>query len=198
MERKDAEDEIRFIIGRIMTSKRVAEMMKLLASHDECTFRHSLNVAYITGQLCMQMDFKDDETYEITKGALLHDVGKVRVPIEIIQKCGSLSMEEFGLVKTHSIQGYQMLKEKNFSDVVCETALYHHEKRDGSGYPYGLVSEKIPIHAKIVGIVDAYDAMTAERSYKPAYTGDFTLDALKNMQCYSDNLIGLVEAVMAR
>ncbi len=198
MERKTAEDEARILISSLSAEKNVAELMLRIRDFDYTTFRHSLNVAYIACQACMQMMLSEDLLQQISLGALLHDVGKTCVPAEIIKKGGCLSPDEFVEIKKHPQYGYDILKERGFSDIVCEIALYHHEKKDGSGYPKGYIENSIPHHAKIVAVIDAYDAMTSERSYKHAYNGQFTLNSLSSMGGYSSYILNVVDAVSAR
>lgn len=198
MERKTMEDEARILIGGLMSDPKVSELMYRIREFDYCTFRHSLNVAYITAQACMSMELSEELLNQITLGGLLHDVGKTCISPDIIKKGGCLNPDEYAEIKKHPQYGYDILKGCGFSDIVCDIALYHHEKKDGSGYPKGFIETKIPHHAKIVAVIDAYDAMTSERSYKHAYNGQFTLNSLSSMGGYSSYIIDVVDAVSAR
>ncbi len=198
MERKTVEDEARILIASLMTEKEVARLMHTIREFDYCTFRHSLNVAYITAQACMSMELSEELVNQITLGGLLHDVGKTKVPAEIIKKGGCLNPTEYEEVKKHPQYGYQILSKLGFSDIVCDIALFHHEKKDGTGYPNGFIKNEIPHHAKIVAVIDAYDAMTSERSYKHAYNGQFTLTSLSSMGGYSSYILNVVGAISAR
>lgn len=198
MERKTAEDETRILIASLMTDAKVSELLHRIKDFDYCTFRHCLNVAYITGQAVIQMGLDETLLTQITLGALLHDVGKIKVPQSIIKKGGCLNPEEFAEVRKHPQYGNEILREHGFPDIVCEIAYLHHEKKDGSGYPTGIIGKEIPHHVKIVAVIDAYDAMTSERSYKHAYDGKFTLDSLSNMGGYSSYILDVVDAVSAR
>jgi len=97
---------------------------------------------------------------------LLHDIGKIGIPTEILLKPGKLNEEEFEIMKQHSIYGKEILSPIEFLGDVPYFVLYHHEKLDGSGYPYGLTADEIPLGAKIIHVADAYDAMTTDRSYR--------------------------------
>jgi len=116
--------------------------------------------------------FSPKEIRIITEAACFHDIGKIAIPDSILLKQGALTNEEFNLMKTHTTHGYDMAKkittnaDPTYRKHCCDIALYHHEKFDGSGYPQGLVGERIPLSARVVAIADCYDAMVSERSYK--------------------------------
>ena len=108
------------------------------------------------------------EQEEIFQAGLLHDVGKIRVPAEIINKPGRLTDEEFDQVKIHPVTGYHILHEISEDSLIAISAKYHHERYDGKGYPNGLQGGQIPEIARILGVADSYDAMTSNRSYRDA------------------------------
>jgi HD-GYP domain-containing protein (c-di-GMP phosphodiesterase class II) len=107
--------------------------------------------------------------------AHLHDAGKVAVPTEILSKPGKLNEYEFGLIKAHTQVGYEILKTIEFPWPVAETALQHHERLDGSGYPAGLAGDQIILEARIVGVSDVVEAMASHRPYRPALGVDKAL-----------------------
>ena len=111
--------------------------------------------------------------------ALLHDIGKIGIPDAILNKPGKLTDEEYEIMKTHVIRGGEILKDFTMIDNVNVGALYHHEKYDGSGYCHGLKGEQIPLDARIIGIADAFDAMTANRVYRKQMDLDFVIEELK-------------------
>ena len=111
--------------------------------------------------------------------ALLHDIGKIGIPDAILNKPGKLTDEEYEIMKTHVIRGGEILKDFTMIDNVNVGALYHHEKYDGSGYCHGLKGEQIPLDARIIGIADAFDAMTANRVYRKQQDLDFVIAELK-------------------
>lgn len=135
---------------------------------DRYTSGHSGRVAEYALMLAARMGKSKEEQEEIYRAGLLHDVGKIRIPREIINKAGKLSDEEYSIIKVHPVTGYHILRGISGSKLIAIGAKYHHERYDGSGYPNGLVGEKIPEVARILGVADAYDAMTSNRSYRKA------------------------------
>ena len=132
----------------------------------DSTYAHSLNVSLISRMIGMWQNYNADDLETLTLGGLLHDIGKSKIPPEIINKPGRLTPEEYELVKKHSEYGYELLKNQNISVRIKKIALTHHERCDGSGYPIGLVGDDIDDFANIVAIADVYDAMTADRCYR--------------------------------
>ena len=120
----------------------------------------------------------------LTLCGLLHDIGKVRIPRKILEKPGKLTPTEFEVMKAHVNEGYDIIKDKDIDSRVKEACLLHHETCDGTGYPFGLTSEKIPDFAKIIAIADIYDAMTSDRVYRSAVC-PFTVIHLMEQECFS-------------
>ena len=137
-----------------------------LRDTDEPTFTHSTNVSLLTNLFGRWIGLEESEMVKLTVAASLHDLGKTKVPHEILTKPGALTDEEFAIMKKHTVFGYRMLEEHNIPNEVKIPALTHHEKIDGSGYPMGLKGEKITMFSKIITICDIYDAMTANRAYR--------------------------------
>ena len=111
--------------------------------------------------------------------ALLHDIGKIGIPDAILNKPDKLTDEEYEIMKTHVLRGGEILKDFTMIENVNVGALYHHERYDGKGYCHGLKGEEIPLDARIIGIADAFDAMTANRVYRKQLNLDFVLAELK-------------------
>lgn len=134
-------------------------------------------------------DLSSDDIIRISHAAALHDVGKVSIPDEIINKPGRLTPEEFAIMKTHSTVGYDMLKNiTTFMDdpliaTASEICRWHHERYDGRGYPDGLVGDEIPISAQLVSMADVYDALTSERVYKKAFSHEKAMDMILGGEC---------------
>lgn len=135
---------------------------------DDSTYAHSLNVAMLANIFGRWLHLGARDLKILTVAGMLHDIGKVLMPPEIIKKPGALTPEEYQIIKTHPLKGYQLLKSKNVDENIARAALMHHEKCDGTGYPIGLKQNKIHEIAKLITIVDIYEAMTANRCYRAA------------------------------
>ena len=146
----------------------ILEMLHGIRNYDDLTYVHSLNVSLICNVFGGWLKYTAEDIQMLTLAGLLHDIGKMLIPKEIITKAGRLTPEEFKVVKTHSIKGYQALKDQSIDIRVKYAALMHHERCDGSGYPNGFVTEQIDDFAKIIAIADVYDAMTSSRRYRNA------------------------------
>ena len=133
---------------------------------DAYTSGHSMRVAQCSTAIARKLNWSENEIQNIHYIALLHDIGKIGVPDAILNKPGKLSVEEFEVIKKHPVIGNDILKDIYMIRNVAEGALYHHERYDGQGYPFGLSGEKIPYCARIIGVADAYDAMTSNRIYR--------------------------------
>lgn len=134
------------------------------------TGRHSHRVSMYSILLAKKMGFKYEELHGISRGALLHDIGKIGIPDSILLKPGELTPEEWSLMRRHPEIGYRILKNIDFLEPVLDIVLYHHEHYDGKGYPTGLKGGDIPIAARIFLVVDAFDTMTTDRPYRKAIT----------------------------
>ena len=139
---------------------------------DYYTNGHSIRVAEYSRLLAQRLGLSKDRQEEIYYAGLLHDIGKIRVPDSIIKKEGKLTDEEYEYIKLHPVSGYHILKEISASSDIAIGAKYHHERYDGKGYPNGLEGENIPEIARILGVVDAYDAMSSNRCYRKALPQD--------------------------
>ncbi len=161
---------------------------------------HVLHIRTITEILLNRLVQKTDrypltatDIQLITSASALHDIGKVSIPDEIINKPGKLTKEEFEIMKTHTTAGAQILHDLPFLNeepllkMAYEIARWHHERYDGRGYPDGLVGEEIPIAAQVVSVADVYDALTSVRCYKPAYDHETALKMIINGECGAFN-----------
>lgn len=144
----------------------VFDMLHNLRQYDDLTYTHGINVALICNVLASWLNLKQDEIELATQCGLLHDIGKLKIPEQIIKKPDRLTEQEYNIIKKHPVEGYKILKNCNVNLHIMNAALMHHEKCDGKGYPLGLPAEKIDMYAKIVAIADVYDAMTAARVYR--------------------------------
>jgi len=148
------------------TSFELFDMLHCIRNYDDTTFVHSLNVALISNIIGRWLGFSKYDLEMITLAGLLHDIGKILIPPEIITKPDKLTREEYNTVKQHTVRGYQILSNKNIDQRIKATALLHHERCDGSGYPFGLQTDQIEPFARLVAIADVYDAMTCARVYR--------------------------------
>jgi putative two-component system response regulator len=138
---------------------------------DDDTGQHTYRVSRSSAQIAGALGLTDDEVERIARAAALHDVGKIGIPDQILLKPGRLSDEEFEIMKSHTTIGAQILSGSRFPllQLAENIALFHHERWDGSGYPHGLGGEEIPLAARIVAVVDVFDALTHNRPYKSAW-----------------------------
>lgn len=144
-----------------------------IRNSDEYTYNHSVNVAFYSMLLSNWMDLSGCQAEKAVQAGLLHDLGKTKIPYDILNKKGSLTREEFDVVKEHTILGYELVNRIEGLDQGIKTAvLLHHERMDGSGYPYRYKPEdkEFNIYSKIVAIADVFDAMTSDRVYKKKTT----------------------------
>lgn len=149
-----------------MNSISVFDMLHNMRQYDDFTYMHSVNVALICNIFGTWLELPAEDIKTLTLCGLLHDIGKLMIPENIIRKPDRLSPAEYNIIKTHTLQGYNILMEYNISEAIKESALMHHERCDGSGYPLGIGENRINPYAKIVAIADVYDAMTAARVYR--------------------------------
>ncbi len=144
----------------------VFDMLHNMRQYDDLTYAHSMNVALICNVFAGWLKWSTEETELLTLCGLLHDIGKLKIPDAIIKKPAKLTDYEYNVVKTHTLEGYNILKKQNVDVHIINSALMHHEKCDATGYPLGLSADKIDRFAKAVSIVDVYDAMTSARIYR--------------------------------
>lgn len=150
-----------------LTFQAITAIAKTVDAKDKYTRQHSTRVAKFSREIAIRSGlFNDEEIEVIYRTALLHDIGKIGIRDDILNKNGRLTDDEFATMKTHTTIGAEILKDVTLIKDVDKGAKYHHERYDGRGYPNGLTGEEIPIVARIVGVADAYDAMTSDRAYR--------------------------------
>ncbi len=169
----------------------VFDMLHCMRQYDDMTYVHSINVALMCNVFARWLRMSEEETKLAMLCGLLHDIGKVAVPENIIKKPGKLTDGEYSLVKKHTIEGYNALKNHDIPESVVNSALMHHERCDGSGYPFGIKNAKIDSYAKMVAIVDVYDAMTSARVYRGPMCPFKVVDIFENegLQKYDTRFI---------
>lgn len=154
------------LVGPKQTTLDVFDMLHNMRQVNDSTYAHSLNVAIISRIIGKWLHFSNEELDTLTLAGLLHDIGKTKIPDEVLNKDGKLTDEEFQMIRNHPKYGYDILKSQPLNSHIKKAALMHHERCDGSGYPMGLTMEEIDDYALIIAIADVYDAMTAARSYR--------------------------------
>lgn len=156
------------ILSENKNSLQIFDMLHSMRQFDDLTYVHCVNVALIASIIGKWLGYGEDDIKVLIISGILHDIGKLMIPNEILTKPGKLSSDEFKIMKQHVNLGYEKLKNQNIDMRVKEACLLHHEKCDGTGYPFGLKSKDIPEVAKIIAVADVYDAMTAARVYRGA------------------------------
>ncbi len=152
---------------------------KALELRDHETEGHSQRVSDLTIQLAKNLDIPERKLSHIRRGALLHDIGKMAIPDDILLKEGPLSDQEWEIIKKHPLYAKEMLEPIHYLKKALDIPLFHHERWDGSGYPKGLKSEHIPLPARIFAVVDVWDALTSDRPYRKAWSKEKALEHIK-------------------
>ena len=154
------------VFSGIKDYQQILCCMNELRNSDEYTYNHCLNVAFYGMMIGNWLKLSQEKIKELIQAGILHDIGKSRVPINLLNKRGKLLPEEFSEVKNHVLYGYNIAKNYGIAEDVKLAVLMHHEREDGSGYPYGVKGELICLYAKIIGIADVYDALLSDRVYR--------------------------------
>lgn len=158
------------IVDDILTNKDVMLSINDLKNYDNYTYFHSVNVSILSLVIGSSFDLTKESLYELGLAGILHDIGKELIPIEILNKKGRLTDEEFDIIKQHPKKGYELIK-SNFSHSarINQGILHHHERYDGSGYPSKLKGDKINLYSRIIAIADVFDALVSNRPYHKAF-----------------------------
>lgn len=174
------------LMTAIMENDDIAVDVDALKVSDEYTFKHSVDVAAMAMVVARKHGFSEKQIYEVGVSGLLHDIGKSKIPIEVLNKPARLTDEEFSIMKQHALYGYRILQNKSdISDAVRLGVLQHHEKINGNGYPLGVPQEQISSYARILSIVDIYDALVTDRPYKKGFS---KRDAVEMIMAMTDEL----------
>lgn len=170
------------LMNAINSTDAIAVDISALKTSDEYTFKHSVDVATMSMVLAKQQGLSQKQIYEIGVAGLLHDIGKTKIPLDILNKPARLTDEEFAVMKQHPVFGYRMIKDRDeFSNEICMAVLQHHEKMNSKGYPVGFPSDKITQYARILTIADIYDALVTERPYKSAFSQRDAVEMIMSM-----------------
>ncbi|MGB2980353.1 MAG: HD domain-containing phosphohydrolase [Candidatus Zixiibacteriota bacterium] len=149
-------------------------------ARDIYTRGHTERVCYMAEFLARQLKWSEEKLWEVKMGGILHDIGKIGVPDAILNKAQTLTDEEFEIMKQHPICGAKILEGIPFMAPAIPYVLYHHERFDGKGYPYGLKNDQIPLQGRLMSVVDTFDAMTSDRPYRKAKSFKMTLKEIKD------------------
>jgi len=175
------------LMKAIFDNNSLAVDISTLKTSDEYTFKHSVDVATMAMIISKKQGMSQQEVYNIGISGLLHDMGKSKIPNEVLNKPGKLTEEEFALMKKHSELGYYILKDKTeFSPVIPIAVLQHHEKMNGKGYPYGITADRIIPFSRILSVADVYDALVTERPYKKAFSQRDAVEMIMSMTAELD------------
>ena len=154
------------------------DIMQQVEKKDRYTHQHSNRVAKYSVRIAQELKLNREQLENLTVAAFLHDIGKIHVPTEVLNKPGRLTDEEFTLIKKHPADGAEMVKDSYYSEL-APIIIQHHERLDGSGYPNNLKDEEILLESKIIAVSDTFDAMTEDRSYRKAFGPQIAMDELK-------------------
>jgi len=160
-------------------TRSLRTFLSIINARDRYTYGHSERVMEYAVKIANAMQFNEEEKNALKYGAFLHDIGKIEIDREILNKPGKLSDHEIVIMKQHPLYGAAMIKPITFLSDCVDTILYHHENLDGSGYPEGLKGEEIPLGARILRVIDSYDAMVTDRPYRSGMSTDEALAELK-------------------
>ena len=174
--------------------KSLALMAAVVEARDTYTGGHLWRVSNISRLLAEKMGMSTAEVYHVSIGGFLHDLGKVGIPDTILNKRGLLTQEEYAVIKIHPVLGEALIQEHPLGILATATVRYHHEWVNGNGYPDGLTGSNIPLHARIVSMADAFDAMTSTRPYRVGMTISKALadlESVRSIQFDNDILTAL-------
>lgn len=160
------------IIDQLLSVDDIILTLSRIRTIDDYTYEHSVNVCVVSLVIGIDLNIEPQKLKQLGTGALLHDVGKISISEDILNKPSTLSAEEYNEVKAHTEIGYQMLLNSGIPEEAAQIALYHHERYDGSGYNRNLCGEEIPVSSRIVTIADSYDAMSNNRVYRRGLSPD--------------------------
>ena len=175
-----------------MKNKIIMMLTKILEKYDPYTEGHSERVANCSVRMAKRLGFSEDELKKIWQESILHDVGKLFVPLEILNKEEKLTLEEFEEIKKHPLIGAEIIKEGAQLHDIALIVKCHHERWDGKGYPQGIAGGEIPINSRIMAICDAYDAMTSDRAYRRAKKKEDAIEEIRKNagKQFDPNLVG--------
>ncbi|MCM3610070.1 HD domain-containing protein [Planococcus sp. MERTA32b] len=181
-------------------SEEIKELQRvggLVEKKDKYTHKHSLRVSQFAVKTAKKMKLDRQRMDDLFIASILHDIGKINIPEEVLNKPGKLTNEEFDMIKKHPGDGADMLRKtayKKLADIVEQ----HHERINGRGYPFGLKADEILLEAKIIGVCDTFDAMTEDRSYRKAFTPEYAMEEIRRLSGiqYDPEVVDAFEKVL--
>ncbi len=192
-ERRLAEEMLKESLEKLRKSMEgtIQAIAMTVELKDPYTAGHQRRVAELASAIAREMNLSSDQIYGIQLAAGIHDIGKISIPAEILSKPGKISVIEFNLIKTHPQVGYEILKTVEFPWPIADIVLQHHERIDGSGYPFGLVDQEITLETKIISVADVVEAMSSHRPYRPSLGMDLALQEIseKSGKIYDPNIV---------
>ena len=178
---KESVTMVNKMVDNVLDNSDAIYELLSIRTHDYYTYTHSVNVAALSVGLGIAAGLSRPELIKLGIGTMLHDLGKSSIPIDILNKQGKLTDDEFQIMKTHVIESEKLLrKQKEIPEESYIAVLQHHEKISGKGYPFGLSGSEVKLFGRISAISDCYDAITTQRSYKPAFTPFHALSIIVN------------------
>lgn len=199
-ERKNGEEALQLAHQSLQDAyeRTIEGWVRALDLRDRETEGHTQRVTELTLQVAGKLGFTDEELAHIKRGALLHDMGKMAIPDEILQKPGPLNEAEWEKMRRHPIYAYEMLSPITYLHPALEIPFYHHERWDGSGYPRGLKAEEIPLSARLFAIVDVWDALCSDRPYRKKLPRREVVDYIreKSGTLFDPKLVGVFLSVI--
>lgn len=180
---KTAEDmmyRLKLVEGASARNGTIRAILNTLTDKFDVERRHSERVSSLCAAIAKSLGLRKNEITEVALSGMMHDIGKITIPDHILTKPDRLTKEEFAVLREHTANGYKILRAADAYSHFAEDALYHHEHFDGGGYPEGLSGEDIPLFARIIGVADAFEAMTSDRPYRKAMNVDDAIEELKH------------------
>lgn len=181
-------------------SDMITELRKIgeaVEKKDRYTFNHSSRVANYAVKTAAKMNLNKEQIENLFLASILHDIGKINIPEEVLKKPSKLTDEEFELVKKHPGDGAAMIRETPYADI-ADIVEQHHERVNGRGYPFGLKGDEILVEAKIIGVCDTFDAMTEDRAYRTAFSLEYAMAEINNLVGvqYDETVVKAFEQVL--
>ncbi len=161
------------------TGAGIFDMLHNMRKYDDAIYMHSINVALISNMIGRWMRKSEDEIKTITMAGLVHDIGKLVIPQDILTKSTGMSRNDLKIYRTHPQLGYQLIRDSDLDTHIKNTVLMHHERADGSGFPFGIRGEQIDEIARIIAVADTYDDLTGKRSYRDGASPFLVIEAFE-------------------